>query len=145
MTKTISHIEEVLELTDYAEVAYRRTELEGRRCEIWDITLPDEQTTIRIREDDGTIYVYVFVNGRAQIEDGRMEFRHALAAPTYVALVLDQLVADYTKNRAAAELDGPYATPAEMAARGGSNDGPYATPEEMAARRDAMAVTTTDM
>ena len=156
MTKTISHIEEVLELTDYAEVAYRRPELEGGLGEIWDITLPDEQTTIRICEDDGTIYVYVFVNGRAQIEDGRMEFRHALAAPTYVALVLDQLVADYscrgrrprcprTKNRAAAELDGPYATPAEMAARGGSNDGPYATPEEMAARRDAMAVTTTDM
>ena len=93
MTKTISHIEEVLELTDYAEVAYRRTELEGRRCEIWDITLPDEQTTIRIREDDGTIYVYVLVNGRVQTVHGWMEFR---CAPAYVALVLDQLVADYS-------------------------------------------------
>lgn len=96
-SKTMSHIEEVLDLTDYAEVAYRRTELEGWPLgEIWDITLPDEQTTIRICEDDMTIYVYVFVNGRAQIEDGRMEFRHALAAPTYVAMVLDQLVADYS-------------------------------------------------
>ena len=95
MTKTISHIEEVLELTDYAEVAYRRTELEGGLGEIWDITLPDEKT-IRICEDDMTIYVYAFVNGRAQIEEGRMEFRAALAAPTYVALVLDQLVADYS-------------------------------------------------
>lgn len=96
MTTTISHIQEVLELTDYAEVAYRRPELEGGLGEIWDITLPDEQTTIRIVNDDGTIYVYVFVNGRAQIEDGRMEFRHALAAPVYIAMVVDQLVADYS-------------------------------------------------
>ena len=32
----------------------------------------------------------------ALVEDGRIKFRHALAAPTYVALVLDQLVADYS-------------------------------------------------
>ena len=96
MTKTMSHIEEVLDLTDYAEVAYRRPELEGGLGEIWDITLPDEQTTIRLVNNDGTIYVYVFVNGRAQIEDGRIEFRHALAAPVYIAMVLDQLIADYS-------------------------------------------------
>lgn len=96
MTTTISHIQEALELTDYAEVAYRRLELEGGLGEIWDITLPDEQTTIRLVDHDGTIYVYVFVNGRAQIEDGRMEFRHALAAPVYIAMVVDQLVADYS-------------------------------------------------
>ena len=87
MTKTMSHIEEVLDLTDYAEVAYRRTELEGGLGEIWDITLPDEQTTIRICQDDGTIYVYVFVNGRAMILDAEAQFSHQLAAPMYVALV----------------------------------------------------------
>lgn len=96
MAAKISHIQEVLELTDYAEVAYRRPELEGGLGEIWDIELPDGQTLIRICQDDGTIYLYVFVNGRARIEAGRMEFRHNLAAPVYVAMMVDQLVGDYS-------------------------------------------------
>lgn len=96
MTKTISHVEEILELTDYAEVAYRRTDMEGGLGEIWDIMLPDEQTTIRICQDDLTIYVYVFINGRAMILDAEASFSHQLAAPMYVAMVVDQLVADYS-------------------------------------------------
>lgn len=96
MTTTISHIQEVLELTDYAEVAYRRAELEGGLGEIWDITLPDEQTTIRICENDGTIDVLTFINGRAMLVDGEASFSGQLAAPMYVAMVVDQLVADYS-------------------------------------------------
>lgn len=96
MTKTISHVEEILELTDYAEVAYRRTDMEGGFGEIWDITLPDEQTTIRICQDDLTIYLYVFINGRAMTLDAEARFSHQLAAPIYVAMVVDQLVADYS-------------------------------------------------
>lgn len=90
-----SHIQECIELTDYAEVAYPRPDLAGGCDEIWDITLPDEETTIRVCDDDGQISVYLFTGGRAQIESGRMTFRHNLAAPTYVAMVIDQLVADY--------------------------------------------------
>lgn len=93
MNTTVSHIQECLELSDYSEVAYRRI---GFGMETWDITLPDEETTIRVCDDDGLIVVYVFSGGRAQIESGRMTFRHNLAAPTYVAMVIDQLVADYS-------------------------------------------------
>lgn len=96
MNTTISHIQEVLELTDYAEVAYRRPELEGGLGEIWDITLPDEQTTIRICENDGTINVLTFINGRAMLIEGEASFNGQLAAPAYIAMVLDQLVADYS-------------------------------------------------
>lgn len=90
-----SHIQDCIELTDYAEVSYPRPDLAGGCGEIWDITLPDEQTTIRVCDDDGQISIYLFTGGRAQIESGRMTFRHNLAAPGYVAMVIDQLVADY--------------------------------------------------
>lgn len=91
MTKT-SAIEEILELSDYSEVAYRRI---GFGMETWDITTPDECATIRICDDDGEINIYLLTNGRAMIESGRMTFRHNLAAPTFVAAAVDQIVADY--------------------------------------------------
>lgn len=92
---TNSHITDILEAAELAEVAYPRPELAGGYGEIWDITLPDEQTTIRLVDDDGVVVLYVFTGGRAQIESGRMTFRHNLAAPTYVAAALEQIVADY--------------------------------------------------
>lgn len=67
-THTISPARECIDLTDYAEVAYRRSDLEGGCGEIWDITGPDEQSTVRICEDDGDIVIYLFTNGRAMIE-----------------------------------------------------------------------------
>jgi hypothetical protein len=91
MTKT-SAIEEIIELSDYSEVAYRRI---GFGMETWDITSPDDEATVRICDDDGQIEVYLFTNGRAMIESGRMTFRHNLAAPTFVAAAVDQIVADY--------------------------------------------------
>lgn len=100
-----SHIQDCIELTDYAARwwaspassapwrCHPRPDLTGYD-EIWDITLPEEETTIRVCDDDGQITVYLFT-GPAQIESGRMTFLHNLAAPTYVAMVIDQLVADY--------------------------------------------------
>lgn len=96
MTKTMSHIEEIIDIAGLSEVAYRRTELEGGLGQMWDITLPDEQTTIRLIDDDGTVVIYLFTGGRAQIESGKVTFRHRMAAPTYVAMMLEQLVADYS-------------------------------------------------
>jgi hypothetical protein len=95
MTTTTSPIEEILELTDYSDVAYRRTDLEGGFGEIWDITLPDEGTTVRVCDTDGQIEVYLFTGGRAQICEGQMTFVHTFAAPAYVAAALDQIVADH--------------------------------------------------
>jgi hypothetical protein len=92
MTTTMSSIEEILEHSDYSEVAYRRI---GFGMETWDITGPDEDATVRICDNDGQIEVYLFTNGRAMIESGRMTFRHNLAAPTFVAAAVDQIVADY--------------------------------------------------
>lgn len=96
MNKIPSNIEEALDIAGLGEVAYRRTELEGGLGEIWDITLPDEQTTIRVGDDDGLVFLYVFTGGGAQIDSGKMTFRHNMAAPTYVAMMLEQLVADYS-------------------------------------------------
>lgn len=93
MQKT-SYVTEILELTDYAEVAYRRTDMEAGLGEIWDITLPDEESTVRICDDDGTIRVYLFTGGRAMINEGEATFSRHLAAPGFVAMVVDQLVAD---------------------------------------------------
>ena len=95
-TTALSHIEEILDIAGLSEVAYRRAELEGGLGQMWDITLPDEETTIRLIDDDGQVVVYLFTGGRAQIESGKMTFRHQMAAPTYVAMMLDQLVADYS-------------------------------------------------
>lgn len=94
MSTRQSYISEILELTDYMEVAYRRTDMEGGIGEIWDITLADEQSTVRICDDDGTIRVYLFTGGRAQINSGEATFARHLAAPGFVAMVIDQLVAD---------------------------------------------------
>lgn len=91
MTKT-SYIEEILEESDYSEVAYRRI---GMGMEMWDITGPDEDATIRIVDNDGQIDVYLFTGGKAQIESGKMTFRHQLAAPAFVASAIDQIAADY--------------------------------------------------
>ena len=98
MTKTMSNAEEILDIAGLSEVSYRRPELERAdwaKC-VWDITLPDEETTIRLIDDDGQVVVYLFTGGRSQIESGKMTFRHRMAAPTYVAMMLEQLVADYT-------------------------------------------------
>ncbi len=96
MTTTMSHIEEILDIAGLSEVAYPRPELAGGCGDMWDITLPDEETTIRLIDDDGDVVVYLFTGGRAQIESGRMSFRHRMAAPDYVAMMLEQLVADYS-------------------------------------------------
>jgi hypothetical protein len=95
-TSTQTTVEEILDIAGLSEVAYPRPELTGGSCEMWDITLPDEETTIRLIDDDGQVVIYLFTGGRAQIESGRMTFRHRMAAPTYVAMMLDQLVADYS-------------------------------------------------
>lgn len=95
MTATMSHTQEILDIAGLSEVAYPRLDL-APHMDMWDITLPDEETTIRVLDDDGEIVVYLFTGGRAQIESGRMTFRHWLAAPTYVAMMLEQLVADYS-------------------------------------------------
>lgn len=92
MTTTLSHIEEIIELSDYSEVAYRRI---GFGYETWSITSPDEDVTVQISDDDGNIIVYLFTGGRAQIESGRMTFRHNLAAPAFVAAAVDQIIRDY--------------------------------------------------
>lgn len=94
MSTQTSYISEILDLTEYAEVAYRRTDLECGLGEMWDITAPDEQSTVRICDDDGTIRVYLFTGGRAQINSGEATFARHLAAPGFVAMVIDQLVAD---------------------------------------------------
>jgi hypothetical protein len=91
--KTITTIEQILDTAGLYDVAYHRADF---NTPAWDITLPDEETTIRVCDDDGEIVVYLFTGGRAQIESGRMTFRHRMAAPTYVAAALNQLVADYT-------------------------------------------------
>lgn len=94
MSTQTSYITEILDLTDYAEVAYRRTDMEGGLGEIWDITLPDDESTVRVCDDDGTIRVYLFTGGKAQLIAGEATFSHHLAAPGFVAMVIDQLVAD---------------------------------------------------
>lgn len=91
-----SHIADILDAAGLTDVAYRRTDLEYGHGEFWDITLPDEDTTIRLIDDDGQIHVYLFTGGRAQIESGHATFARRLAAPEFVAMVVDQLVADYT-------------------------------------------------
>lgn len=88
----VTYIEEILEESEYSEVAYRRI---GMGLEVWDITGPDEEATIRIVDNDGLIEVYLFTGGRAQIESGKMTFRHNLAAPAFVAAAIDQVAADY--------------------------------------------------
>jgi hypothetical protein len=94
MTKTTSHIEEILDIAGLSEVAFPRLDL-APHMDMWDIALPDEDATVRILDDDGQVTVYLFTGGRAQIESGKMTFRHRMAAPTYVAMMLEQLVADY--------------------------------------------------
>lgn len=91
-TTTASYIEEILEYSDYSEVAYRRI---GFGLETWDITGPDEDATIRIADDDGLIIVTLLTGGRAMLEAGRMTFSHNLAAPAFVASAIDQIAADY--------------------------------------------------
>jgi len=91
----ISPIRDILDITAYAEVAYRRTDLECGFGEMWDITTPDEQTTIRLCDNDGQIELYLFTGGRAQINSGSMTFRHHMAGPIYVAAALDQLAAEF--------------------------------------------------
>lgn len=88
----MSHITECLELTDYAEVANLRDDLADGLGEIWDITTPAETATIRIAEDDGQIYIYVF---EGHINAGQMTFSRNLAAPAYIAAAIDQIVQDY--------------------------------------------------
>jgi hypothetical protein len=64
--------------------------------EMWDITSPDDEATVRIVVDnDGQVEIYLFTGGKAQLESGRMTFRHQLAAPAFVAAAVDQIVADY--------------------------------------------------
>lgn len=96
MIKIISNIEEALSIAGLSEVAYKRPELAGGLGEIWDILLPDEGTTIRGCDYAGRIDVYVFTGGKAQIEDGHMLFEGQMAAPCYVAMMLEQLMADYS-------------------------------------------------
>lgn len=93
---TMTHIEEVLDIAGLSEVAYARPELAGGLGEIWDITLPNEETTIRLCHTDGEVDLYIFTGGRAQIEDGHARFIRQMAAPDYVAMMLDQIVADYS-------------------------------------------------
>lgn len=93
---TVSHVEEILDIAGLSEVAYPRPEMAGGCGEIWDITLPDEETTIRVCDWEGVVDVYLFTGGRAQIEDGHMTFRRHMAAPMYVAMFLEQLVADFS-------------------------------------------------
>jgi hypothetical protein len=95
-TSTQTTVEEILDIAGLSEVAYCVSRRSPGYLDIWEVTLPDEQTTIRLIDDDGEIVVYVFIGGRAQIEDGRMTFRHQMAAPMYVAMMLEQLVADYS-------------------------------------------------
>lgn len=95
ITKAISHIEEILDIAGLSEVAHPRQDL-APHMDMWDITLPDDETTLRILNDDGDVIVYLFTGGRAQIESGKMTFSHRMAAPTYVAMMLEQLVADYS-------------------------------------------------
>ena len=92
MAAAITYLQECLAESEYSEVAYRRI---GLGVEAWDITSPDDEATVRICDNDGQIEVYLFTNGRAMIESGRMTFRHNLAAPTFVAAAVDQIVADY--------------------------------------------------
>lgn len=96
MPKTASQIEDILDIAELSEVAYRRTELEGGLGQIWDITLPDEQTTVRLCEDDMTLYLYVFTGGRAMINDGEQRFAGRLAAPPFVAAALEAVIGDYS-------------------------------------------------
>ena len=92
MTTKTSYIEEILEQSDYSEVAYRRI---GFGIETWDITGPDEDATVRIADDDGLIVVTLLTNGKAMVESGQITFRHQLAAPAFVASAIDQIVVDY--------------------------------------------------
>lgn len=94
-SSVISPIREILDITEYSEVAYRRTDLECGLGEMWDITTPDEQTTIRLCDNDGQIELYLFTGGRAQIESGAMTFRHHMAGPIYVAAAIDQLAVEF--------------------------------------------------
>ena len=95
MTKTASHIEEILDAAGLVEVAYRRTDIDGGLGEIWDIALPDEDTTIRLCEDDGQIHLIVFVGGRAKLIDGEQKFGGKLAAPMFVATAVEAIIEDY--------------------------------------------------
>jgi hypothetical protein len=92
MAAAITYLQECLAESEYSEVAYRRI---GLGVEAWDITSPDEDVTVRLCDNDGQIEVYLFTGGKAQICSGQMTFRHALAAPAFVAQAVDQIIADY--------------------------------------------------
>lgn len=95
MTTTLSTIEEVLDIAGLSEVAYRRTDRECGYGQVWDITLPDEQTTVRVADDDGQIFIIALTNG-AMLEDGKQTFSHAFAAPTFVAAALTEIIGYYS-------------------------------------------------
>jgi hypothetical protein len=92
MTKT-SAIEDILEYSDYSQVAYRRI---GFGMETWDITGPneDDPVNIRIQDEDGTITVNLFT-GPGLVDCGEIRFSGQLAAPAFVASAIDQIAADY--------------------------------------------------
>lgn len=95
-SKSASQITEALDFAGLSEVAYRRTELEGGIGEIWDITLPDEDTTVRVCEDDASVHVIVFTGGRAQLIDGEQKLSGKLASPVFVAATLEAIIEDYS-------------------------------------------------
>ena len=97
MTAKTSDITDALDFAGLAELAYRRTDREGGYLsEVWDITLPDEETTVRLCDDDGQIILIVFTGGRAMLVAGEAKFSGALASPTFVAAALEQIIADYS-------------------------------------------------
>lgn len=96
MTTTTSPITDILDIAGLFEVSNRRTDLEGGYGEMWDITLPDEQTTIRVCDNDGQIWVIAFTGGHAQIIDGEQKFSGALAAPAFVAAALTEIIGYYS-------------------------------------------------
>lgn len=96
MTKTMSHISEILDIAGLVEVAYRRTDIECGLGEMWDITLPDAETTIRVYDNDGRIELIAFTGGRAQLIDGEATFSGAMAAPTFVAAAIDEMIGYYS-------------------------------------------------
>jgi len=57
------------------------------------ITLPDEEHTIRVSEEDGTFYLYVLSGGRAQLLHTALRFS-GIAAQAALLASLDAIVAE---------------------------------------------------